>query len=117
MPATVPGLWHGREKDMLTCEVKRMNRDHDILTVLQWYDDDQITSKHYRFGVMTAFQLAAESYENDDLLILIYDDVFHHVLKLYMTTTVSGSDIYADVYANRVAIWYRGFIRRMRIAC
>ena len=101
---------------MLTCEVKRMNRDHDILTVLQWYDD-QITSKHYRLGVTAAFQLAAESYENDDLLILIYDDDFHHVLKVYMTTTVLGSDIYADVYANRVAIWYQGFIRRMYIAC
>ena len=99
---------------MLTCEVKRMNRDHDILTVLQWYDDDQITSKHYRMGVMTAFQLAAESYENDNLLILIYNEGFKKCLKLRMVTTVSGSEIYATLYyINR----RKSYIKTMCIAC
>ena len=92
-----------------------MNRDHDILTILRWDDDFMITSKHYKAGVLTAFELAAESYENDRLLILIYDEEFHTVLRLYMETVVSGSQIDAYLYKD---CWNpRNIIRHMNIAC
>lgn len=98
---------------MITIEVKRINRDHDIVSLLQFDHDTTITSKHYKMGVQAAFMNAAESYENDRLLILIYDDDFRHVLKLTMETYTSCSYIWADLYVYSST----ELIRRMYIAC
>ena len=100
-------------ENMIAIEVKRINRDHDILAVLQFDHDTTITSKHYKRGVQVALELAAESYENDCLLILIYHEDFRHVLKFTMETYSSCSYIWADLYEYSST----NLIRRMYIAC
>ena len=102
---------------MIVCRVQQMNRSHEVLTVLQWNGDNKITSKHYKAGVLTAFEFAAESYENNHLMILIHDEDYRTVLKLYLTTYsyCNGSEIYAHLKCREGL--KEQVIRRMTIAC